>query len=141
LFTMPANDVEVTPSVRENTYNIIFNGNGNTSWEMLPMNGVRCTESTWLTLNSFRKIGYHFTGWSKTSWDNIREYTDRQTVSGLSKNDWENINLYAVWDANPVSVHIFHLSETLSWATMRLETGSVLTKVGAFYSGEVKTFP
>ena len=103
-FEMPNTPVTVTPTVRENTYNIIFNGNGSSSWTMSPMNGVRCTESTWLTINVFGKTWYTFTGWSIVSWENSREYTDWQIVSGLSKNDADNVILYAVWDINKYMV-------------------------------------
>ena len=100
---MPANDVEVTPTVKENTYNIIFNRNESASWSMSPMNGVRCTESTWLTLNAFEKSWHTFTGWSTTSvW--VKEYTDWQTVSELSKVDWDYVTLYAVWDINEYEI-------------------------------------
>ena len=122
LFTMPANDVEVTPSTTEKTYNIIFNGNGSTLWEMSPMNGVRCTESIWLTLNSFGKNWYTFTGWSTTSWDNIREYIDWQAVSSLSMNDWENVNLYAVWNIDWYTVTFDLNGWSLTW-DMTLTTG------------------
>lgn len=102
-FAMPANDVEITPSTMENTYNIIFNGNGSNSWTMSPMNGIRCTESTWLAINTFEKSWHTFTGWSTTQWW-IREYVDGATVDRLST--WADVNLYAVWDINKYNVNV-----------------------------------
>ena len=99
-FSMPNDSVTVTPSVKENTYNIIFSGNGSSSWEMSSINEVKCTESIQLTPNAFGKTWYTFTGWSRTSWENIREYIDWQTVSGLSKTNLDDVTLYAVWDIN-----------------------------------------
>ena len=117
-FEMPDIPVTVTPTVRENTYNIIFNGNGNTSWTMSPMNGVRCTESTWLTLNTFGKTWHTFTGWSTTAWWS-REYIDGATVDRLST--WADVNLYAVRDINKYNVNASvaawdHGSLQWSWA-------------------------
>ena len=102
-FAMPANNVEVTPSTVENTYNIIFNGNESTSWNMSPMNGVRCTESTWLTLNAFGRTWHTFTGWSTTVWWS-KEYVDGATVDRLST--WADVNLYAIWDINKFNVSV-----------------------------------
>jgi hypothetical protein len=104
LFTMPANNVEATPSTTENIYNIIFNGNGSNSWTMSPMNGIRCTESTWLTLNAFEKEGHTFSWWLMNVWWE-KHYSNGQTVSRLSKVDGDDVNLYAVWDVNKYNVN------------------------------------
>ncbi len=96
-FDMPANNVFVESLVIEKTYNIIFDWNWETSWEMEMISWVRCTQPVTLTLNTFVKSGHTFTWWSEIP-DGEKKYEDGKTVITLTT--WSNITLYAKWDIN-----------------------------------------
>lgn len=96
-FDMPANNVLVESLVIEKTYNIIFDWNWETSWEMEMISWVRCTQPVTLTLNTFVKSGHTFTWWSEIP-DGEKKYEDGETVTTLTT--WSNITLYARWDIN-----------------------------------------
>ena len=137
-FTMPNNNVSAESLVTQKTYNIAFNGNGHTSWEMPTMEGVLCTATVPLTANGFVKTWYTFTWWSETNgW--AKAYDDGQNVQTLTTENWATVTLYAIWDANkntPYTVNHWYLgvngertsdkiTDNLSWTTNTKVTPAV----------------
>ena len=126
-FFMPHVSVlTVTPTVKENTYNITFSGNGSTSWTMSNLS-VLCTSWT-LSQNAFEREWYTFAGWSENpNWP--VQFTNKWDVHRLSIESGWNVTLYAIWDINSYDVtgSVATWQENmwyLSWATA---TGTSLT--------------
>lgn len=81
----------------ENTYNIKFDGNGNTSKSMSTMSGKKYTTSFALTKNEFELGDCTFKGWSTSKYGSV-VYADGATVKGLTSVNGATVTLYAVWD-------------------------------------------
>ncbi|GEM_PF-6637523 len=97
-----AGDITFKANWIPNLNTIIFNGNGNTSGGMAPIQGY--TDSTIsLPTNAFEKTGYHFRGWSLSE-NGIIACEDESSflVSASSI-----INLYVIWEAN-INTVTFH---------------------------------
>jgi len=87
---------DTAQNIKENLlyYEVIFDGNGNTSGSMENVR-IPSGKSTKLPKNQFEKIGYAFTGWSKTV-DGTVEYGDGQSVKNIVKSG-QKITLYACY--------------------------------------------
>lgn len=81
----------------ENTYNIRFDGNGNTNGSMNPMSGIKYTVAVALTPNQFELGDCTFKGWSTSKYGSV-VYADGDVVKGLTSVKGDTITLYAVWD-------------------------------------------
>ena len=77
------------------TYQIVFNGNGNTSGIMTNME-CKYGATYSLSANGFKKDGYEFIGWA-TSANGEVVYQNQQEISNLSTINGTEINLYAKW--------------------------------------------
>lgn len=77
------------------TYQIVFNGNGNTSGSMTNME-CKYGATYSLSANGFKKDGYEFIGWT-TSANGEVVYQNQQEISNLSTINGTEINLYAKW--------------------------------------------
>ena len=77
------------------SYQIVFNGNGNTSGEMTNME-CNYDETYNLSSNTFQKDGYEFIGWS-TSEDGEVVYQNGSAIKNLTSTRGDIINLYAKW--------------------------------------------
>ena len=88
-----------------NSYTITYDGNGNTNTSTTMAN-TSATYGTDVTLrtNKFKKTGYTFLGWSTDSSATTATYTDGQTVSNLTSTKNGTVTLYAVWEANTITV-------------------------------------
>lgn len=82
---------------RVNSYTIRYNGNGATSGEMFDTTSCQYGKTYTLTKNSFKKTGYTFKGWAKSSKGALR-YKNAEKVTSLSSVDKKVVNLYAVWE-------------------------------------------
>ena len=85
-----------------NTYTVEFNGNGETSGEMLDQT-FTYDRAQDLPKNAFAKAGYTFAGWSTVKNGDV-VYTGGQEVNNLSAVNGDVITLYAKWTANTYTV-------------------------------------
>ncbi|MBR7124228.1 MAG: InlB B-repeat-containing protein, partial [Candidatus Methanomethylophilaceae archaeon] len=96
---MPAMDMTITAIWIANAYAIRFVSNGGDG-SMLPMNATY-DEGIELTVCSFEKTGYTFSGWTYTSGGSV-SLSDgcevRNLATGVEGDD--EVILYAVWSAN-----------------------------------------
>ena len=90
--------VTLIANFKPKTYNIIYDGNGNTSGVMNSDIGVPYGVDYRLKENKYSKSEYIFTGWSKVKDGNVI-YGDMATISFLESYE-ENKNLYANWIAS-----------------------------------------
>ncbi|MBQ4535765.1 MAG: InlB B-repeat-containing protein, partial [Clostridia bacterium] len=81
------------------TYYVKYNANGGTGTAMANSTHTYGTAKN-LTANTYKKTGYTFTGWAKSSTATTYEFTDKHSVSTLTTQSGETVNLYAVWSAN-----------------------------------------
>ena len=88
---------------KENTYTVVFNGNGNTSGSMDAMS-FTYGETKPLSANAFTKTGYTFLGWSTESVASSVKYENQDEVSNLTDVNGATVTLYAVWKANTYEV-------------------------------------
>jgi uncharacterized repeat protein (TIGR02543 family) len=98
-----------------NNYNAKFNMNGGTSGTManLPMT---YDVSKLLTTNAFKRTGYAFLGWAKTSTGAVA-YLDRASVKNLISTNNATVNLYAKWGAPILSATSYNYNSIkVSWA-------------------------
>ena len=112
-FNMPASNVVCSAKWNENTYDIVFNGNGadsGTSTES--MTGLVYNQKYNLNANGFVKTGFEFKGWCK-DWNLTTEtcssalYSDKQSVSALAESG--TVTLYAVWDKDRYSINYYNV--------------------------------
>lgn len=85
---------------KANTYTVQYDGNENTSGSM-SSSTMTYDSAQKLSVNTFIKAGYTFTGWSTTSSGKV-VYEDGESVKNLSTKDGEVIRLYAQWNAQPI---------------------------------------
>lgn len=98
-----------------NTYTIKFNDNGITTGSMasLPMTYNVAKN---LTANAFKKTGYSFLGWAKTSTGPVA-YKDKASVKNLTATNKATVNLYAKWGAPITSAASYNYNSIkVSWA-------------------------
>ena len=107
-FTMPAADTALTANATENTYTIIFNGNGATSGSTASMTGCKYTETYALRENGFVKEGHDFLGWAETQGATTAKYPAGETnyVTGLTAVNNGEVTLYAVWKINTYTITV-----------------------------------
>ena len=89
-------DRTYTANWSPNTYTIVFNGNGHNGGSTANMSMTYDTSKA-LTLNSYSKSGYIFSGWSTNKYGTGALYTNGQSVSNLVSNNKGSITLYAQW--------------------------------------------
>ena len=83
------------------TYTIAFNGNGATSGSM-PQETFTYDSQSALTMNSFGRNGYAFTGWNTVADGSGTAYSDGQSVKNLANTQGMMITLYAQWKKEEV---------------------------------------
>ena len=85
------------------TYNVIFDankGSGNMEKQTFTFD-----EEENLSVNSFTRTGYSFTGWNTQADGSGTSYTDKQKVTNLSA-DGSDVTLYAQWKINTYSLTV-----------------------------------
>lgn len=118
-------------------YNIVFNGNGNTSGSTASM---VCTYDQMcnLTQNGFIKDGYHFVGWNTKPDGTGTSFMNQQKVLNLTSTKNETITLYAQWETNAYSIGFDgngHTGGSTSGMTMKFEETKNLTANGYWKTG------
>ena len=88
-----------------NTYQVHFNGNGNTGGSMSNETGFTYDEAKALTANAFTKTGYTFAGWA-TSAGGDKVYNDEAEVTNLTSTNNGTAELYAKWTENNYTVTV-----------------------------------
>lgn len=83
-----------------NTYQVKFNGNGNTGGSMSNQSFTYDEEPRALTTNAFTRTGYTFAGWNTASNGTGTAYTNGQEVKNLTANNNSTYNIYAQWIIN-----------------------------------------
>lgn len=78
------------------TYNVSYNGNGNTGGSTAASTHTYDTAKA-LTANGFNKTGYSFTGWNTKADGSGTAYANKASVKNLTSNDGSTIKLYAQW--------------------------------------------
>ena len=89
------------------SYNIRFDGNGNTSGSMSDMT-VAYDASQKLSTNNFNKTDYVFSKWNTEPNGSGTSYTNNQSVKNLSSIDGDVITLYAQWELAKVNYQVIH---------------------------------
>ena len=88
---------------RANSYTIKFDGNtadgGSTQDQAMTYD-----QAADLTINSYTKTGYTFTGWNTQQDGGGTAYTDGQNVINLTAVEGETVTLYAQWRANNYTI-------------------------------------
>lgn len=90
----------------ENTYTILFNGNGATSGAVQALN-CKYGQSYLLNPNTYKKTGYTFKGWAKSLADankGIVSYRDKDFVYKMTSQNGEIYTLYAVWSKDDFTI-------------------------------------
>ena len=97
--------VEIAANWSVNTYNIVFNGNENTSGSTVNKN---CTydQKCKLSTNGFVKKGYTFAGWAKSKTGSV-EFNDKSEVLNLTDVNGGTVTLYAKWVANKYTIEYY----------------------------------
>lgn len=83
-------------------YTVVFdpNGGAGTMDAQTFVSGI----SQPLSLNKFARDGYHFMGWSRTSYATVATYSDGETVLDITTEDGATVTLYAVWSGYTYTV-------------------------------------
>lgn len=103
-YTLSGNVVFTAQWEEVQTYQVVFQGNGNTSGEAPDsITGKLTGETAIVPANPFSKIGYVFTGWNGDD-GNIYNPGDL-IVIGTS-----NLTLYANWAVNPIAGTMYYVS-------------------------------
>ena len=89
---------------KPNTYNIVYDGNGNTGGSMATDVQTYDTAKA-LTKNSFTKDGYEFVEWNTEADGSGTSYTDGQLIENLTSENNATITLYAQWKKMVVTYH------------------------------------
>ncbi len=118
-------------------YNIVFNGNGNTSGSTASM---VCTydQICNLTQNGYIKDGYHFVGWNTKPDGTGTAYMNKQSVLNLTSTKNDTITLYAQWETNAYTIGFDgngHTGGSTSGMTMKFEEIKNLTANGYWRTG------
>ncbi|MBR5658060.1 MAG: InlB B-repeat-containing protein, partial [Lachnospiraceae bacterium] len=82
------------------TYTLRFNSNGGTGTMADQPMTYDVSES--IRVNTFKKKGYYFAGWSLTKDPLVKKYSDGQFVSRVTATDKAIVTLYAIWEVAPV---------------------------------------
>jgi uncharacterized repeat protein (TIGR02543 family) len=89
-------DITYTAIFEAISYQIKYEGNGNTSGEM-SNTIIKYTEEKLLAANSYTKTSYKFVGWSDNRQDSTAKYLNKQSIKNLTFKDGLIITLYAIW--------------------------------------------
>ena len=100
--TFPAENATYTAQWTPNTYEVHFNGNGNTGGSMNDQTFTYGTAQM-LSANGFTKKGHSFDGWA-TSAGGSKVYYNQQSVINLTDVQNDTVNLYAVWKIETYTV-------------------------------------
>jgi len=92
-YTLGASDVTFYAQWTANTYNVVFNGNGNTGGTMSAQ-GITYGSTANLTANAFTKTGYNFAGWNTASDGSGTAYANQASYGPMGASD---VTLYAQW--------------------------------------------
>ncbi|MBR4406863.1 MAG: InlB B-repeat-containing protein, partial [Clostridia bacterium] len=111
--------VNLNIQAQQQTYTIIFNGNGATSGSMAD-EMFNIGSSYNLPANTFTKTEHNFTGWKDSAGNS---YTDKQSVKDLA-GAGETITLTAQWQVKTYTLTFSISATSLSWG---LFTGVVVT--------------
>jgi uncharacterized repeat protein (TIGR02543 family) len=76
----------------------VFDGNGNTSGQMAPMQ-FKYGQTLALNQNSFARSGYNFIGWTDVAIGLVVKHTDK---ADFTFNKTSEITLYALWSIKPL---------------------------------------
>ncbi len=88
---------------RANTYTIKFDGNTADSGSTQDQ-AMTYDQAADLTINSYTKTGYTFTGWSTQQDGKGTIYADGQNVINLTPEEGGMVTLYAQWRANSYTI-------------------------------------
>jgi len=88
----------------ENSYYIVFKGNGATSGEMEPMTGVYSSDGPvqQINANQFKRKGYRFIGWNKKADGTGSSYVNKNDISVFATG--KKVTLYAQWELKEYTV-------------------------------------
>ncbi len=100
-WTVTVSNVEYVEIPQTPFYTVVFNANGGTG-SMNDLN-VDVDVPTPLTLNTYTRDDYIFTGWSRSASATSPTYEDGETVLNLAEEN-ETITLYAVWRKSPLNI-------------------------------------
>ena len=123
-----------------NHYHVHFDGNGGSN-EMEDQD-FTYGEATALSINTFVKTGYAFTGWNTKSNGSGTSYTDGTSITGLTAVDEATVTLYAQW--SPITYTIKYSSnggsgimsnQTFTYDTAQTLNNNVFYRVGYTYTG------
>lgn len=92
---------EITIRVPRKKYHIVYHGNGADTGETMPQNNIYCGKEIKLRKNGFSRIGYTFTGWSKSKRGTTLK---KNTVKNLSYKNNETVTLYAQWKPTVIRI-------------------------------------
>ena len=92
------------PIWEANKYNIIFNGNGNTSGSMENQEFTYDVAQS-LSTNKFEKEGYKFVGWNTQADGNGNKYNDEENVINLTSQSNGEVILYAIWERETITIN------------------------------------
>lgn len=136
-FIMPSNPVYLYAVTEPNTYNIVFSGNWNTSWNMGSMSMTYDKEEK-LLANNFEKDWYAFKWWSRTKAWTV-EYLDQSEVKNLTTEDLGEVTLYAQREVK-VSYTVEYYQENVAWTWYDVVTWTQLGISGTVWEAEVRYF-
>ncbi|HEY0249092.1 MAG TPA: InlB B-repeat-containing protein [Gryllotalpicola sp.] len=94
-FTMPAQQIAITPGFAANDYTVHFNGNGADEGTM-PDGAFVYDTAAALPTPAFLRDGFVFAGWA-TSADGSVAYANGASVTNLTADENGTVTLYAVW--------------------------------------------
>lgn len=80
-----------------NKYQVTFKGNGATSGSMNTMKKLKYGKTYKLTVNTFKRDGYTFTGWSTEIDGSGKNYNNEDEIKNLSSKSGGKVTLYAQW--------------------------------------------
>ena len=99
----------LTSSPNEITYNIIFDGNGETSGSTETMLDLQSGTVYKLQQNNFKKRGHSFTGWNTIKDGSGISFVNEEEIIDINNNE-ENVVLYAQWKLKSYNI-IYNLDE------------------------------
>lgn len=83
------------------TYKVVFKSTPTTVTNTMEPQTLTYDKAEKLSKNTLTNPGYHFTGWSKVSSDEINtDYADEASVINLASTQGAEVELYPLWEAN-----------------------------------------
>lgn len=96
-------NITLTARWAANTYTVNYNGNGATSGSTASSSYEYGTSKK-LTKNGFKRVGYTFLGWNKSSTATYAIWDDEESALNLTDVNNGTVTLYAIWKANTYTV-------------------------------------